>query len=77
MTRERNARLVELFVTARDAALDVGVTTGQLKPRGSWRLPSYISAEVRTAPIRSPGVRDITLAQLGVQFPGMVRGLVH
>ena len=74
--RERTARLAELFVAARDAALDVGVSTGRLKPVGRWRQPSYI-AETVIAPIRSPAVRDITLAQLGAEFPGMVRGLVH
>ena len=72
MARERTARLAELFTAARDAAMDVGVSTGRLKPVGKWRQPSYI-AEVSVASIRSPGVRDITLAQLGVMFPGMVR----
>ncbi len=44
VTRERNDRLVELFVTARDAALDVGVSTGRLTAKGSWGQPSYIPA---------------------------------
>jgi hypothetical protein len=43
MTRERNARLAELFTAARDAALDVGVTTGQLTPKGTWHQPYYIA----------------------------------
>jgi hypothetical protein len=68
MTRERNARLAELFVTARDAALDVGVTTGQLTAKGSWGLPFYVrpDAEQRQAAAKRG------LAQLMADFPGNV-----
>ena len=71
--RESRARLTELFTAARDAAMDVGVTTGQLKPQGTWRLPSYVRAEPRQV-LRSPAARDAALAKLGVMFPGIVRG---
>lgn len=67
MTRERNARLVELFVTARDAALDVGVTTGQLTSKGSWGLPSYIETGPQRQAIARRGLR-----QLIADFPGNV-----
>lgn len=69
--RERQERLTELFVAARDASLDVLVSTGRAKPVGAWRLPSYARAEA-SQPIRSPAARDATLAKLGVMFPGMV-----
>jgi hypothetical protein len=72
MVRERTARLVELFTTARDAALDVGVSTGQLKPVGRWRQPFYITADAAPV-VRSPAVRDAALLKLGAMFPGMVR----
>lgn len=67
--RERNDRLVELFATARDAALDVGVTTGQLTPKGTWNQPSYI-------PAPDAGQRQAIarrgLRQLMADFPGNV-----
>ena len=68
MGRERTARLAELFVTARDAALDVGVSTGRLTVRGSWSQPFYMEA--------SPGQRQAInrrgLRQLMADFPGNV-----
>jgi hypothetical protein len=64
MARERTARLAELFMAARDAALDVGVSTGQLKAKGSWGLPFYIEPRQSVA---SRGLR-----QLVADFPGNV-----
>ena len=73
-TREQKERLVELFVAGRDAALDALVTTGQVKAKGTWRLPSYArrasDQEPRTG---SPAERDATLKKLGIMFPGMVK----
>lgn len=67
VARERRSRMAELFAAARDAALDVGVATGQLKPKGSWHLPPYIdSPEQRTDATRRG------LAQLMADFPGNV-----
>jgi hypothetical protein len=71
VARESRERLTELFVAARDAALDVLVSTGQAKAKGSWRLPAYISSDRPSQ--RSPAARDATLAKLSVMFPGMVR----
>jgi len=73
MTRERDDRLAELFVAARDAEMDVGVTTGHLKPVGSWKLPSYIVTTDEPPVIRSPAVRDAALMKLNAMFPGIVR----
>jgi hypothetical protein len=70
--RERRERLTELFVAARDAALDVLVSTGRAKPVGTWRLPPYARAQ-SSQPVRSPAARDATLAKLGVMFPGIVQ----
>ena len=71
--REQRARMGELFVAMRDADLDVGVTTGRLKPQGTWRLPRYVRGD-EPHPLRSPATRDAMLAKLGVMFPGMVKG---
>jgi hypothetical protein len=68
--RERRETLADLFVAARDASLEVGVSTGQLKAKGTWHLPSYMDVE---QPVRSPESRDAMLAKLGAMFPGMVR----
>jgi hypothetical protein len=72
LAREGRERLTELFVAARDAGLDVLVSTGQAKPKGAWRLPPYARPE-STPSVRNPAVRDATLAKLGMMFPGMVR----
>ena len=69
--REERARLAGLFWSARDAALDVLVTTGRAKPTGTWRLPRY--ARDDSPPVRSPAIRDATLAKLGAMIPGIVR----
>ncbi len=69
--RESHDRLAELFVTARDAALEVLVNTGQVKPKGAWRRPSYLASVEQ--PVRSPAARDAALAELGAIIPGMVR----
>jgi hypothetical protein len=72
ITRESRDRLTELFVAARDAALDVEVTTGRSKPVGTWRQPSYVRASQPQA-VRSPAVRDATLLALSLAYPGMVK----
>jgi hypothetical protein len=72
VAREGRERLTELFVAFRDADLDVLVNTGQAKPKGTWRLPSYVRSEA-PAPLRSPAIRDKELARIGAMFPGMVR----
>jgi hypothetical protein len=68
MARERTDRLAELFVAARDADLDVGVSTGRLTARGAWSQPSYLSnpdGQRQTNPNRG-------LRQLMADFPGNV-----
>ena len=66
--REQRGRMAELFIAAHDASLDVGVSTGQLKAKGTWHLPSYVDI--------SPEQRQQTarrgLAQLRADFPGNV-----
>jgi hypothetical protein len=69
--REGRDRLAELFVAARDAAVDVLVTTGQAKPKGTWRRPSYIESEAPRP--RTTADRDATLAKIGAMFPDAVR----
>ena len=68
MARERIARLAELFTAARDASLDVGVSTGRLTAKGAWRPPFYIvpDSDQRAA------ARKRGLAQLAADFPGNV-----
>lgn len=70
--REQRARLAELFTAARDAGLDVLVSTGQAKPVGTWHLPAYIRSEA-PQPLRSPAIRDAALAKLAAMIPGIVR----
>ena len=71
VAREGRDRLAELFLAARDAALDVLVSTGQAKPKGTWRLPSYLRS---AAPAKKPTApdRDAMLAKLAGMFPGNV-----
>jgi hypothetical protein len=71
-TREARERLAELFVASRDASLEVLVSTGQAKARGSWHLPTYVSAE-RTQRRGTPAERDAMLVRLGLLYPGIVR----
>jgi hypothetical protein len=68
MVRERTARLAELFTAARDASLDVGVSTGHLTSKGAWHLPSYIlpDSDQRLA------ARKRGLGQLVADFPGNI-----
>ena len=75
IARESRDRLAERVVAARDAGLEVLVATGRAKPVGTWRQPSYIAVKSEPAPqpVRSPAVRDMALAQLGLMYPGMVR----
>jgi len=70
--RESRERLVERFTAARDAHLDVLVTTGSAKARGTWRLPAYARSD-QPQELRSPAERDRALLQLGIMFPGIVR----
>jgi hypothetical protein len=74
LVRERDARLAESFVTARDAALEVLVATGQAKPKGAWKQPPYIRSRWPDL-VRGPATRDATLAKLGAMFPGIVKRL--
>lgn len=75
LSRERQARLVEGFTVARDAAMDVLVSSGQAKSVGPWKKPAYIRAERSAAvqAVRSPATRDAKLAELAALIPGMVR----
>ena len=68
MGRERTARLAELFTAARDAELDVGVSTGRLTAKGTWHQPSYMA---ETAGQRQAIARR-GLRQLMADFPGNV-----
>lgn len=73
LARERRERLTEQFTAARDAALEVLVSTGQAKPLGAWRLPSYARPPAGGARQRTPAERDRALAALAVMYPGVVR----
>jgi hypothetical protein len=72
VSRENRDRLAELYVGARDGYLAAIVASGQATWTGGGdHLPSYARMDVPT--VRSPGVRDVTLAKLGVMFPGIVK----
>lgn len=73
LARERRDRMAEDFRVARDAQLDVAVTTGQAKPIGTWKLPPYARPERPEGVVRSPETRDRTLARLNALIPGIVR----
>jgi hypothetical protein len=80
IAREGRDRLAELFVAARDAGMDVLVRSGQAKPKGTWRAPSYIQpdqAAQRPAAPTGLADRDAMLAQLGTMFPSSVRRTVQ
>jgi hypothetical protein len=64
--RERRSRMAELYATGRDAALEVGVVTGQLKPKGPWHQPPYIDSD----PAQRASRARHGLAQLIADFPG-------
>jgi hypothetical protein len=68
---ERRLRRADLFTAARDATLDVGVSTGQLKSHGGWRQPSYLRGDRASQVMRTPATRDAALAYLEAQ--GMLR----
>lgn len=70
IVRERKERLADLFWAARDAAIDVGVSTRALKPERGYKRPSYVETP---EPERTPATRDAMLRQLAGLFPGMVR----
>ena len=72
VARERRERLAELFTAARDAALDVLVSTGQAKAKGAWRLPAYARPPAGQR-VRTPAERDRSLARLAALIPGSVR----
>ena len=71
LARERRATLAAHYRAAVDAGLQVIVSAGQAKPRGTWRQPPYIEA-VAPDVVRTPASRDRALAKLGVMFPGIV-----
>lgn len=64
--------MTELYVAARDAALDVLVSSGQAKPVGAWKQPAYVRAS-QPPVLRTPASRDAALAKLGAMFPGIVK----
>jgi len=72
--RMQNVRLGEMFIACRDALLDAMVRTGQAKPKGSWRLPSYMRSSAPQEE-RTPATRDAALVKLGRLIPGLVRGV--
>jgi len=69
--RESRARLAELYVGVRDGYVAGNVSTGKAKWSGGEHVPAYLRSEA--AVIRSPEVRDRTLAKLSAMFPGIVR----
>jgi hypothetical protein len=73
ISREGRDRLAELFVTARDAGMEVLVRSGQAKPKGTWRLPSYVQADGPQRPANPTADRDAMLAKLAGMFPDAVR----
>jgi hypothetical protein len=72
--REGRERLAELYVGVRDGYVAGRVAAGASTWKGGEHVPSYARSE-RPPTLRSPAVRDLTLAKLGVAFPGMVRRL--
>lgn len=70
--REWRQGMAARFAAARDAALEVLVSTGQAKATGRWKLPSYVTADQPTF-TGSPEARDNALARLALMLPGAVR----
>jgi hypothetical protein len=70
--REGRERLAELYVGVRDGYVAGRVAAGASTWKGGEHVPSYTRSE-RPTPVRSPAERDMTLAQLGLMYPGMVR----
>ena len=71
IAREGRERLAELYVGVRDGYVAGNVAAGKATWKGGDHTPTYARSDV---PIRrSPAERDITLAQLGSMFPGMVQ----
>lgn len=52
--------------------MEVLVSSGQAKPIGSWKQPTYVRAD-RAPVVRSPATRDAALRKLGAMLPGVVR----
>lgn len=71
LTADRRARMRDDFHVARDAGLEVLVSSGYAKARGSWRQPAYVQ-QARPPVERTPAARDRMLAKLGSMLPGVV-----
>lgn len=69
--REARDRLAELYVGVRDGYVAGNVATGKAKWSGGEHVPAYARPDVPV--LRSPEVRDRTLAKLGAMFPGIVQ----
>ena len=70
--REARQRLTELYVGVRDGYVAGNVAAGKAKWTGAGEhTPSYARSDVPI--LRSPAVRDATLAKLGAMIPGIVR----
>jgi hypothetical protein len=72
VTRESRERLTALYVGVRDGYVAGNVDAGKATWKsGGDHTPTYARSDVPI--VRSPAVRDVTLAQLGVMFPGIVK----
>jgi hypothetical protein len=58
LSRESRDRRAELFVAVRDAEIAAEISTGRVKPRGIYRLPSYLEPE-RDADSARRGLRNL------------------
>ena len=75
IAREGRERLAELYVGVRDGYVAGRVAGGASKwSGGGEHVPSYARPPA-SQPAHSPAERDMTLAQLGIMYPGMVRRL--
>ena len=70
INREAKARLVERYVTGRDAYVGAQVALGRAKTNGVAYSPAYVRSE---APAPSAAAQRATLGRIGRMFPGAVR----
>jgi hypothetical protein len=72
VSREGRERLAELYVGVRDGYLAGNVAAGKATWTGGGdHTPTYARVDLPT--LRSPTIRDVTLSQLGIMFPGIVK----
>lgn len=75
VSAEARDRLSALYVGVRDGQLAALIAAGQIRWKNAGdHVPAYARpSRHAVVEIRSPAVRDTTLAALGVMFPGIVK----